>query len=359
MSQNVTTQFPEERYAAMLADAESFDRKSARLDSCSEKTRSLLNGIIHRDASESIWFARQLEYIRPGLMEVLYPALEGKSFIPVDSAVGPGASNYTYRSFDKVGAAGLVDDYAMDPPRADVFGKETTQAIKPYGVMYGYNFQELRAGMLAGLPLDVRKAMAARYAMELKIDQIIFYGDTASGLKGLTTLTGTESFTVANGVKGTKLWHDKTSDEIVRDMHAIVNTLVNASHGVYRPNTLILPLRAYNIAATKRMGDGSNETCLSFFENTSPYIKNGGEVRSSYRLDQSESGNWSGSTGRMIAYEKSPDRLSFLLPVEFEQLPPQQVGYEYKTLCHSRIGGAIAPHPTSIAFGDGITDSTD
>ncbi len=356
MSQNAVTQFPPDRTAKMIADSQSFDRKSARLDSASLNQKFLLNGIAHRDASESIWFARQLEYIRPGLMEVLYPALEGKSFVPVDSSMGPGSTNYTYRSYDKVGSASLVEDYAMDPPRADVSGQETTQPIKPYGVMYGYSFQELRAGMLAGLPLDVRKAMAARYAMELKIDQIIFYGDTAGGLKGLATLSNATTYTVANGQKGTKLWRDKTADEIVRDMHGIVNKIVNASHGVFQPNTLILPLLAYNIANSKRMGDGSNQTCLSFFEDTSPYVK---EVRPSYRLDYSERANWSGSTGRMIAYEKSPDRLSMLLPVEFEQLPPQQEGYEYKTLCHSRMGGVISPYPSSIAYGDGITDSGD
>lgn len=357
MSQNFTaSQFPPERTSKMIADAEAFDRKTARLDSATPHQRFLLNGIAHRDASESIWFARQLEYIRPGLLEVLYPALEGKSMVPVDSSVGPGATNYTYRSFNKVGLAQLVEDYSLDPPRADVLGAETTQSIKPFGVMYGYNFQELRAGMLAGLPLDVRKAMAARYAMALKVDQIIFYGETVGGLKGLATLTGTAAFTVANGQKGTKLWRDKTADEIVRDMHAIVNAVVNASRGVYQPTSLLLPLLAYNIAATKRMGDGSNQTCLSFFQDTTPYVK---EVRPTYRLDQSQSGNWTGTTGRMIAYEKSPERLSMLLPVEFEQLPPQQEGFEYKTLCHSRIGGVIAPHPASIAFGDGITDGSD
>jgi len=350
------TQFSPERHSKMLSASQTFVPRDARFDGCNAKQQWLLQGISHRDASESIWFARQLEYIRPGLLEVLYPRLEGKSLVPIDSSMGPGASLWTYRSFDKVGAAALVDDYAQDPPRADVKGAESTQLIKPYGVMYGYNFQELRAGMMAQLPLDVRKAMAARYAMELKIDQIIFYGDTAGGLKGLTTLSNTTSFTVANGAKGTKLWRDKTADEIVLDMHNFVNNVVTSSFGVYQPTTLLLPLKAYQIAATRRMGDGSNQTILSFFEDTNPFIQ---EVRPTYRLDQSQSGNWSGSTGRMVCYDKSPERLVCLLPVEFEQLPPQQSGWEYKTLCHMRTGGVVAMHPASISYGDGITDSTD
>lgn len=356
MSFTAHAQFPKTRLDSMLAAASSFDARSTRIDSCNDNQKRLLQGIAHKDASESIWFARQLEYIRPGLMEVLYPRLEGKSLVPVESSMGPGASNWSYRFFDKTGTASLVDDYALDPPRADVKGQEATQSIKPYGVMYGYNFQELRAGMMAGLPLDVRKAMAARYAMELKIDQIIFYGDVAGGLKGLLNQSNTLSYTVANGAKGTKLWRDKTPDEIVLDMHQFVDNIVSSSLGVYQPTSLLLPLKAYQIAATRRMGDGSNETILSFFQNTNPYIQ---EVRPTYRLDQSQSANWSGTTGRMVAYDKNPERLVMLLPVEFEQLPPQQEGWEYKTLCHARIGGVVSMHPASISYGDGITDSSD
>lgn len=354
MSFNVTARFSQDRLAKMLTQSRGYDPRSTRLDSCTENQMHLLQGIFHRDASESIWFARQLEYIRPGLLDVLYPALNGRSLVPIESSMGPGASMWTYRSFDKVGSAALVDDYAMDPPRADVKGREDTQVIKPYGVMYGYNFQELRAGMMAQLPLDTRKAMAARYAMERKIDEIIFYGDTAGGLKGLLNQANTTSFTVANGAKGTTFWKDKTPDEIVRDMHDFVNNVVSTSLGVYQPTTLVLPLRAHQIASTTRMGDGSNETCLSFFQKTNPYIQ---EVIASYRLNYSQRANWGGSSGRMMCYEKSPDRLVMILPVEFEQLPPQQEGYEYKTLCHMRTGGVVSLHPQAISYGDGITNS--
>ena len=364
MSQSVAT-FPTSFKAKMASASESFDRRAAhRLDSLSAVQQNLLQGIVHKDASESIWFARQLEYIRPGVMDVIYPQLEGKSFVPIDSAVGAGVSNVTYRVMNKVGTAALVEDYSMDPPRADVFGSEFTQTIKPYGVMYGYNFQELQAAMFAGLALDTKKAMSARYAMELKIDQIIWYGDVAAGLTGLATQDSTLivaasralAFTVANGVKGTKLWRDKTPDEIVLDLHTFVNNIVNTSAGVYAPQTLILPLQAYSMINTRRMGDGSNDTILTFFKNTSQYIT---EVRSSYRLNSAQSANWSGSTGRCIAYDKSPERFTFILPVEFEQLAPQQVGYEYKTFCHARIGGIQNFHPQALSYMDSVVDNLD
>lgn len=351
--------------ASCLKVTRSFDWKGAtsgaRFDSSghfaglSAPAREIASGFHRQDASESIWFARQLEYIRPGMLEVLYPRLEGKSLVPVDSSMGPGAMQWTYSAFDKVGLAAPLEDYSVDPPRADVLGKQSTVNIKAYGVMYGYNFQELKAGMMANLPLDVRKAMAARYAMELKIDQILFYGDSSAGLLGLLTQTGTTGFTVPTGASGSALWANKTADEIATDMHNFVDNVVNSSFGVYQPSTLLLPLQAHNIAATRRMGDGSNQTVLSFFLDTNPFIQ---EVRPSYRLDYTQSANWGGNgavgSGRMVCYDKSPEMLTAILPVEFEQLPVQQVGYEYKTLCHMRTGGVAALHPQSISYGSGI-----
>jgi hypothetical protein len=91
----------------------------------------------HKDASESLFFARQLEYIRPGLFEVLYPEFEAKKFLPMETAIAPGAEIYTYRAIDKVGRAQLIKSYANDPPRVDVLGKEATQRSAAWATCTG------------------------------------------------------------------------------------------------------------------------------------------------------------------------------------------------------------------------------
>lgn len=378
-------QFPQARRDQMAAAAAEFDPRDFRADSMTPRALELLQAIdpvvayqvatgqrpARKDASESLFFARQLEYIRPGLFEVLYPEFEAKKWIPLETTIAPGAEDYTYRAVDKVGRAQLIKEYADDAPRVDVKGVESTQKIRGMTAMYGYTMQELRAAMMAQMPLDVRKAMAARYAIALLADEVFFYGNSDlsvqqaasgsdagalnAGLKGLANLSNTTSFTTPNGGQGSKLWNKKTADEIVADMHAVVQNVVTTTNGIHRPDTLLLPLRAYNIAATKRMGDGSNQTCLDFFLATSPYVK---ECAPSYRLDYTRSTNWSGTTGRAIALEKNPDRLAGLLPLEFEQLPPQQEHFEIRTSCHGRIGGVVAFYPKSISYMDGITDST-
>lgn len=393
MSQNLSqARFPQKRLDQMAAAAASFDPRDFRADSMSPRSLALLQAIdpilafkvatgtlkpsLHKDAGESLFFARQLEYIRPGLLEVLYPDLEAKKFIPMETGIPSGAEQYTYRSINKVGRAQLIKQYSNDPQRVDVSGAETVSPIRGMADMYGYTMQELRAAMMAQIPLDVRKAMAGRYALALLADEVFFYGHAdltaeqsatgkdagalEGGLKGLANLASTTAYTTPTGGAGSQLWRKKTPDEMVADLHGIVNNIVKSTFGIHRPDTILLPLAAYNMAATRRMGDGSNQTVLDFFLATSPYCKN---VSPSYRLDQARSTNWNGTgsatTGRGIAYEKNPDRLAGLLPVEFEQLPPQQEHFEIRTVCHGRIGGTIAYYPGSISYLDGITDGSD
>lgn len=388
MSQNLNNgQFPAKRLQQMMDAATAFDPRDRRADAMTPRSMAWLQALdpilaykietgradgFHKDASESLFFARQLEYIRPGLFEVLFPDLEAKKFIPLETTIAPGAELFTYRAFKKVGRAQMIKQYSNDAPRADIQGIEATQQIRALAVSYGYNMQELRAAMMAQLPLDVKKAMAARYAMALLVDEIFFYGhadvtavqQTAGhdagglegGLVGLANLSNTTSFTTPTGGQSSQLWRRKTPDEMVADMHGVVNNVVKQTFGIHRPDSMLLPLAAYNMAATRRMGDGSNQTVLDFFLSTSPYVKN---VDPTYRLDQARSSNWSGTTGRAVVYEKNPDRLAGLLPLEFEQLPPQQLGFEIRTICHARIGGVVAYYPGSISYMDNITDSTD
>lgn len=389
MSQNLSrAQFPQKRLDQMAASARDFDPRDFRADSLTPRALNLLQAIdpilaykvqtgtmkpgYHKDASEGLFFARQLEYIRPGLFEVLYPEFEAKKFIPLETSISPGAEQFTYRSINKVGRAQLIKSYSDDPPRVDVLGNESTQKIRGASDMYGYTTQELRAAMMAQMPLDVRKAMAARYALALLFDEVMFYGhaDTTTGqsatgldvgaleggLKGLANLSNTTSYTTPTGSQGSQLWRKKTPDEIVADLHGWVNNVVKVTFGIHRPDSILLPLAAYNMIATRRMGDGSNQTILEFFLATSPYVKN---VDPTYRLDYARSANWSGTSGRGIAYEKNPDRLAALMPLEFEQLPPQQEHFEIRTACHGRIGGVVAFYPGSVSYMDGITDTND
>lgn len=299
------------------------------------------------DASENAFFSRQLEHIRPGLFEVQYPEFKARKFLPINNSIHNGAEEFTYRVFDKVGKAEMIADYANDFKSVDVFGAESTQKLKGFGTSYSYSIQEARAAMMAQLPLDARKAMAARHAMEQKLDEALLVGEASANLTGLFTQSGTVTYTVPNGAGGDTDWETKTPDEILADLNGISNKIVDDSSGVESPDSLILPLSSYNLIASKRMGDGSDVTVLRHFLGVNPYIKN---VDWSHRLESNAA--WTGK--RMVCYRKDPMKLEGLIPQEFEQFAPQFDGAVVKTLCHARCGGVALYFPKSIAYGDDI-----
>ena len=72
------------------------------------------------DASESVFFSRQLESIRAQAFDVAYPELKGFKLVPAKTDIHPGAEQYTYRVFDKVGKATLSSDMSDRGPRIDI-----------------------------------------------------------------------------------------------------------------------------------------------------------------------------------------------------------------------------------------------
>lgn len=340
--------FPSDRFKQMLAAARRHDSNNARLDAGEElamHSRLVASGRF--DAGESLFMARQLEYLRPGVMEVQYPELKGARLVPVDTNVDPGAASFTYQVFDQVGEALVTSDLSSKPPRADVSGSESNQVIRSVIIAYGYSIQEARAAMMAKTPLIPRRAMAARDIIERTLDNIIFLGNTVMGLKGLLNQSSPVTYATPNGASGDTEFETKTPDEIVADLHGIVNAIVVNSKEIEQPDTLLLPLSSFTYIASRRMGDGDSTTILDHFKRTSPYIKT---VEATHKLESNSA--WTGK--RMVAYRKDPNKLAFILPQPFEQHPPQADMYELVTPCHARTGGVVVFCPKSIAYGDQI-----
>lgn len=306
----------------------------------------------HMDAGENVFFSRQLEALRAQAFDVQHAELKGMQLVPVKSDFNIGAVEYTYRVFDQVGKAIITSDGSDKGPRADIKGFETTVRFYLAKASYGYNMEEVRNAMMAGLDLQNRKAIAARKAIAILTDNAILLGSThpdlaGTGLTGLFTASGTEVYTVPTGDAGSTLWSTKTPDEIVRDLHGMVFQVEQNSNEVEKCNTLVLPLAVKGLVMSTRMGDGSNQTIMQHFLESNGSIKT---VEFSQKLNSSSA--WTGR--RAVAYNKSPDKLEAPIVTEFEQLPPQYDGFEAVTHCQAKIGGTVIYFPKSVVYADNI-----
>lgn len=118
------------------------------------------------DAGESGFLARSLEYIEAKTYDVLFPEFPAVRLLPVSNEAGPGADIITYRQFTPVGQMKLGSTYADDLPYSDAYAKEFHTKVKSLIGAFRYSLQEVRGAVYSGIPLEQRKANAARQAYE-------------------------------------------------------------------------------------------------------------------------------------------------------------------------------------------------
>lgn len=301
------------------------------------------------DSAESIFFAKQLEHVKAGSYDIKYPQLKARTLFPVSMDAGSGSETITYEQYDEVGMAKIIANYGDDLPRADVKGKQFTSPIKSLAASYGYSLQEIRAAKQAGKPLVQRKANAAKKAILTKENEIAFKGDAATGLKGFLNHPNIPLVVLqADGTGASTKWKDKTPAQILRDLHAIANSVNEVTKDIEFADTMLLPLEQFNlIKSTPWSQTGSPVTIMDVFLSQSSYIK---KIESVHQCK----GAGAGALDRAAVYRKDADVLTMEIPQDFEQLPEQERGLESVVPCHSRTGGIIVYYPMSCAFADGI-----
>jgi len=300
------------------------------------------------DANESIFFARQLEYVKSQTYDIKYPELSALNLFPIDTSAGPGAKTITYRQYDTVGMAKIIASYANDLPRADVVAKEFTSNIRGIGDSYGYDVQEIRYASMSGTPLESRKAFAARQAHDQKINALAWAGDTEHGLPGFLTNANIPGFTViGDGSGSSKLWTAKTADLIIRDVNGIINQVLTQSKGVHAANEVWLPIAQYALISSMPRSTGSDQTVLKFLQENNPGVT----FKRVLELDNAMSG---GTLDTMVAIQNTSQNLGLQIPMPFMQHSPQQKALAFEVPCESRFGGVIVYYPLAMAIADSV-----
>lgn len=309
----------------------------------------------------SVFFARELDFVKAQSYDVEYPELTALSLFPASSEADEGAETITYYTYDKTGVAKIIDNYSTDLPRADVDGTPSYAKIKSLGASYGYSAQEMRASRLAGKSLDSRKAESARYAIDSATNRIAWAGDKKSGLMGvLSEGQNIPMFTIPTGAESGKTsWLEKTADEILDDINGMAKTVSRLTKNVERPDTLCVPADVFMHISTKRI-DGIDKTVKNFLLENSPYIK---DIVSAAELDADSvdtnpyAKNTTGGKGVAFLFTKDKRKLSLENPMPYNQYPVQVKGLETVVPCEARTAGVIVYYPMSAIIAVGVSVS--
>jgi hypothetical protein len=299
------------------------------------------------DAADTVFFKRQLEFVKSKIYEEPLQPLKAFQLLPLSAEAPLGATQITWREWKGYGLAKFIADYATDFPRSDIGGVEHTVEIKDIGMSFAYTIREIRRAAYAGVDLPARKAVAARRAIEEKLDYVAWFGDADTGLQGFLNYPGISEYTVpATGTGSTKTWSTKTPDQILTDLFGLVNTVVEGTQGVEMPDTILMPLSRLNRIKQTRLGSVNDTTIYEFF------LKNNPGVTIDWVRHLETSGT--GGIAQFYAYKKDSEHLTHEVPVTLEVMEERMEGMEYVTPLMATTGGIICYRPASISFGEGI-----
>jgi len=286
-----------------------------------------------------LFLARELETVLNRVLETQYADLKYAQILPVSTEVAETSEAYTYRVFDAQGKMNVIQDKASDLPRADILRKEITLPVRSLGGSFAYTVQEVRqAATVPGMNLETRRAAALRRAAEEAVNDIALFGDGPSGMKGFLNSDQIDK------VVPSKWFDNATTDEMLEVLNEAPTRIVQGSNMKEAPNTILLDYNSYRIISTTARSASSDETVLSFFLKTNPFI------RSVEPINELSAANSVLSKDRLICYDRSPEKLQLHIPRTLELLPPERKGLEYSVAGHMRIGGTAIYYPKSVLY---------
>lgn len=302
------------------------------------------------DASQSIFFERQLELIETKMHQTKYPDLEAEKLLPNRIQVPAGVNKYTWRLFDERSKAEPMSGHEDGAPLADVNAAESSTSLMSWAAGYGYNIDEIAAAAYANMPLESMRAEAARRRLAISMNYMALLGHSAKGIEGLFNQSNTLTATIANdGTGSSKLWSTKDADKVLRDLFLIVDSMPSATldieGGGSTPLNLVIPKDNMRLISTLRLGTSAQDTTvLEFFKRQRANVT---VMGANYLPTAGGSG-----APRAVCYD--PAQVSWLVSVPFEQMPVEQKGFRFVVNCRARGGGVITPFPKSILYADGI-----
>ena len=298
----------------------------------------------------SIFFARELDYIKSKSYDKIYPEFTALNNFPITHEVPEGAETMTYYSYEKTGMAAIISNYATDLPRADVKGSPTTAYVKSIGDSYGYSIQEMRASRMAGKSLDTRKAEAARYAIDRKTNEIAFAGDKEHKLMGMLSDDNNIPLYTLATVETKTSWKDKSAAEILADINGMFAYQSRITQDVERADTLALPPAVFIDISTRQIPN-TGYTVKKFLLENAPYLKN--IIAAPELSAENKATNPYGVDVAML-YTNNADKFSLEIPMAFYQYPLQNRNLEVIVPCEERVAGIVLYYPLSALLAVGV-----
>lgn len=324
-----------------------------KLDKINEAIRS---GNLRIDASDLNFFSRQLESLRVRVLQKRYQNLDAMSLVPVNTDIDPIDKSYTYTIDDYRGKARWLGSLKSQWPMVGVDSTEETAKLHWFGIGYQLTVDEMRASAKYRKALPERKAMAARKAAAIGMDNSVLFGrpdlddpQKYAGLYGLFNAPRATIYTPSSAAA----WDATTSPRVVTGIvSGVISTMKTDTNGVIRATDVAFSDAMYEYLANTQRSDASDASILDYLRTRHRGV--------TFHSRPELAGAGAGSTklapiDRIVVWEKDSETMEFLAPEMFEQFAPELEGMIMSTHTRSKTGGLILHESKGLYYCDVAT----
>lgn len=350
MNYNVLADGIRPRGKATMDGLQTYDQ--ATIDS----TGSFLNGELERlDQTLHMPLVTYTWMRDIDLREDVSNADEVSSFTNSTFAVAPGINGAGSANGGKSWAGkntNAITGIALD------IGK-TANPLTIWAEELQWSLPELMSAEKLGRPVDQQKYAGMQLKWNMDADAQVYVGDSDLGFKGLFNNTSITANAVAVGAGGSKLWSQKTPQEILADVNTLLtNTWAAAGWAVW-PDQLRLPPDQFAYIISTIVSAAGNQSILQFLkENNISRASTGKELNIQpvkWLIGAGTGGTIGTADGhnRMVAYSKNVNFVRFPMTL-LQRTAIENRGLYQITTYWNRFGVVEFVYPETVQYADGI-----
>lgn len=237
---------------------------------------------------------------------------------------------------------------------------KTGSPLRLWGMEIKFTIPELESAAKLGRPVDDQKYEGLKLKHQMDIDEQVYVGDGSTGDTGLVNHASvTNVSNVPNGAAASPRWANKTPDEILADVNAMIQSAWAASGYAVMPNRLLLPPAVFGNISTRVISSAGTTSILKYLLENNILVASGQgrlEIQPAKWLIGAGVGGTLGVTGgvdRMVLYRKEKQYVRYPMTL-LQRTPVQYMSIYHMTTYYCRLGVVEVVYPETIAYRDGI-----
>lgn len=293
-----------------------------------------------RNDADTFFIGERLTALTSRIYEQKLPPLNADLLLSPTGGENLGANQIERAVYESTGKAEVVNDYGHDLPRVNAAVIRGLHPIIMGGVSFGYNLKEIRAAQFSNMPLEERRARAARRAVEEFRNAVFFQGNRDKQVYGLANFP-----LVPRVLLNEADFADASDpDDFLKALYSMGIFINESTNGAEEPTHLLVDDTTYNAMASRRVGTDNNDTILEVYKRNAPYAKEVVRVREFRKA--------SPTGGRMImAVTLGGDNAEHIVPDPMTILDPQHRSLDSVVPVVCETAGFITEYPRAHAMG--------